>query len=110
MNLTKEHNRECARKILNSKGIKFESLNNDLHWKIGTMNFYPTTLRWNDNYRNINGFGLNEMLKEIKPIITESSVIYKRQLSVEKMFNIAKKVKPCNLEKVCESLHKEIYK
>lgn len=110
MNITKEQNRENSRKILNSKGIKFESLNNDLHWQIGTMAFYPTTLRWNDNFKNVNGIGLKEMLIELSIGTMDETVIYKKQLSVEQMFNIAKKVKPLNLNAVCEVLHKSIYK
>lgn len=108
MNPQKEYNRENARKILNAKSINFESLNNDLHWKIGTMDFYPTTLRWNDSFKNINGIGIKEMIKEL--YIGEQSIGDKQQLSIEQMFTIAKRVNPLNLEKVCQKLHEAIYK
>lgn len=106
MNPIKEQKRNEARQALTEKGIEFRSLNNDLHWVVGTINFYPTTGKWFDfENTGINGDGYKSLLRHLKPSIGKI-----KKVSVEEMFEIAKKVKPMNLESICEAIHKEVYK
>lgn len=95
---------ECA-KALASNGIAWKSFNNNLHWKIGPVNFYPTTGKWRDESTDEVGDGYKELIKYLKP-----KPMYTKSLSPEQMFEIAKKVKPMNLMAVCTELHRQIYK
>lgn len=112
MNEIKKENRRIAKNELTNAGIKYESLNNDLHWKIGTVNFFPTTQRWTDEFNDESGQGLKSFIRYIKKEkqITESSVIENRQLSVEQLFQIAAHSKDRSLEGICKAIHKEVYK
>lgn len=105
MNEFKQQMREVCRKAFQAKGIEWESLNQDLHWKIGPVNFYPTTGKWRDESTDEVGEGYKDLIKYLKP-----KPVGVKQLSPEQMFEIAKKVKPMNLNAVCEALHKAIYK
>ncbi len=124
MTQDKENNRINARKILNAKGIKFDSFNNDLHWKIGTVNFYPTTLKWRDditvddcvNKKNIKhnyGTGLKELIEYLRQATVSQAVESGAEplikLSVEQIFDIAKKSKDKSLMGICTSIHERIY-
>lgn len=109
--MNKEYKKEEIRKLFIKEGIKYQSFNNDFHWKIGHINFYPTTELWqSDNIGGDKGRGVDSLIRFLKyrtTIINHDILI---QLSVEQMFSIAKKVKPLNLEKVCEAIHKAVYK
>lgn len=105
MNEFKQQMREVCRKAFQSKGIEFESFNQDLHWKIGSVNFYPTTGKWRDESTDQTGDGYKELIKYLKP-----KPMYTKSLTPEQMFEIAKRVKPMNLMAVCTELHKAIYK
>jgi len=110
MKPSKEKNRENCRKILDKLKVSYESLNNDTHWKMGTVNFFPTTLKWFDEYTQERGEGINELLKHIStPEITEPSVIDKKQLSVDDLYQVAKKVRPQTVINICEVIHRKIY-
>ncbi len=106
MNKEKEYNIKRSREILTDHRIKWESFNNDYHWKIGKIDYFPSTLKWISGEDR--GIGIEELLKYIQdiPRIEKNHIC----LSVEEIFNIAKKVKPLNLEKVCEAIHKAVYK
>ncbi len=118
MNKSKEINREHARKVLNIANIKWESFNNDNHWKIGSIDFWPTTLKWIDNYKNEKGNGVSQLVEHLR--ITYPMQIYVpkgvftlqgvQPLSVEQLFQIAAHSKDKSLMGICESIHKEIYK
>ena len=110
MNAEKIYNREESRKYLTNAGIVFESFNKDLHWKIGSIDFFPTTLKWIDNDNDIKGIGWHILVEHIKKKESVRNYEPSNELSVEQMFNIAKKVKPMNLETVCKKLHEAIYK
>lgn len=105
MNDFKKQMKEESSKALLEKGIDFEVFNNGLHWKIGSVNFYPTTGKWRDELTEKSGHGHKELIKYLKP-----KPLGMKILSPEQMFYIAKKVKPMNLMAVCESLHNAIYK
>ena len=113
MNRNKDYNREHAREVLKKANIDWQSFNKDNHWKIGKIDFYPTTLRWIDTDTELSSEGVFQLVEHLRtnyPMQTytpRTGIMY--ELSVEEMFKIAKKVKPLNLEKVCETLHKEIY-
>jgi len=106
MNFDKELNLKQSIDVLTHHNITWESFNNNLHWKIGKINFFPTTQRWNDEDTGERAKGLESLLKHIR----KPNIEARKYLSVEQMFTFAKKVTPMNLEKVCEVLHKEIYK
>lgn len=116
MNEIKIQNRIKAKNAFIHNGISYKSFNNDLQWKIGNINFFPTTHKWNDELNDERGQGLSEFIKYLLNKEMESNNYLKMinksspiKLSIEDMFNIAKKVKPMNLEKVCEAIHKAVY-
>lgn len=98
-----------ATKAFKAAKISFEKLNNGIHWKIGSINFYPTTHKWFDETTGDRGRGLKEVVDFLKKQSAEASVIDRRKLSVDDIFNIAKKVYPHNLYDICTAIHKEIY-
>lgn len=57
--------REVCRKALQAKGIKFEVFNNDLHWKVGSVNFYPTSGKWRDESTDEIGEGYKSLLNTL---------------------------------------------
>lgn len=105
MNDFKKQIRETARRALNDKGISFTSFNNDYHWKIGSVNFYPTTGKWRDESTEKIGDGYKDLIKYLKPRPIDTKV-----LTPQQMFDMAKKVRPMNLMDVCIKLHQVIYK
>ena len=112
MNENKKQERRIAKVDLQQAGISYVSLNNDLHWKIGTsINFFPTTGRWRDEVKDETGQGTRSLIRYIKgeKKITESSVIDKKQLSVQQISKIFLKNEGKSLMEKCELLHKEIY-
>ena len=118
MNEIKKQNRRIAKDELLKAGIKYQSLNNDLHWKVGSINFFPTTGRWTDEQKNESGQGLKSFIRYIKinygMIEPESEWkkinSYPNQLTVEQLFQIAAHSKDKSLEGICKEIHKEVYK
>ncbi len=104
MNEFKEQKRNEARNALKAKGIVFESFNQDLHWKIGCVNFYPTTGLWKDEETDVEGHGYKDLIKYLAP-----KPFSGKKISVEKMFEIARKSKDRSLEGILTEIHKEIY-
>lgn len=104
MQTFKEQKREEARKALTAKGIVFQSFNDDYHWKIGTVNFYPTTGLFRDEANDHQDSGYKALIKYLNP--KPKSV---KQLTVEQIFDIAKRSKDRSLEGICEAIHKGIY-
>ena len=105
MNSNKMYNRQRARNVLTSKGITWHTFNNDTHWKIGTIDFWPTTNKWIDNKNGLLKEGLEELVNHI-------IVPYKqepKQLSVQQIAKIFTKNQDKSLMEKCELLHKEIY-
>lgn len=94
---------ERARKSLTKAGVEWKEFNDSYHFKIGKLDFWPSTGKWISG--NDEGRGLDELLRFLKPRNGKAKV-----LTVEQIFDIAKKVKPLNLHDVCEAIHKEIYK
>jgi hypothetical protein len=110
MHPLKEQRREKARKALNARNIEFESFNDDLHWKIGNIDFYPTSGYWDDRSNGQTGHGHESLIKYIKPKIMDGSVIKKSQLTIEQIFQIAIRSKDKSLTGICTEIHKAIYK
>lgn len=114
MKFNKEEKLSSARTQLRTSGIKWEELNEGYHFKIGCVNYYPTTDKWHRDSGEIKGTGIRHLIKYIestkKKRITEPSVIDKNQLTVEQIFNIASHSKDKSLMGICESIHREIYK
>lgn len=104
MNSNKEQNIEIAINRFKELGIKYKSLNNGFHWKINAFNFFPSTHKWNHDFNKTFGEDIDSFIDKIKTV-----KFINKELSVEEMFEIARKVKPMNLESVCIALHKEIY-
>lgn len=105
MNALKDQNRNEARKRLTAAGLDWKSFNNDCHWKINEVDFWPTTHKWLCPLTGEVEYGIKELIAYLKP-----KSISVKKITIEQMFEIAKKVKPMNLHAVCEALHKEIYK
>lgn len=110
-----EFNKGIALEALRVANIKYDSFNNDLHWKIGSIDFWPTSLKWNDNYKNTKGQGVFQLIEHLRMTYPSHTYnpynknIFPKTLSPDQIFDIAKKVKPMNLNAVCEAIHKEIY-
>lgn len=93
-------------------GIEFKTYNNGVHFKIGSINFYPTTGKWFDEVTENKGVGIDNLIRLIsksKKEIADASVIDKKAFTVEELFDIAKKSKVQSLHGICESIHKAIY-
>ena len=109
MNGSKEMNRIGARILLQNNNIEFESFNNDFHWKIGKIDFYPTTLNWIDNNRNYSSHGTLELVEYIKINLSPKRTENAKELSVQQIAKIFTKNQDKSLMEKCELLHKEIY-
>lgn len=108
MNEFKKKMRQIAKATFSKKGIAYQSLNNDMHWKIGTVDFYPTTGLWIDAVNEERGEGYKSLIKYLNPENAVNKPI--KTLSIEQIFDIAKKSKDKSLLGICTSIHKEIYK
>lgn len=109
MNETKKQERRLAKAELNDRGIKYQSFNNDLHWKVGVVDFFPTTGRWSNNITDESGQGLRSFIRYITKE-EKTKPLDLNRLSIEQLFEIAKKSKDKSLEGICGAIHKEIYK
>ena len=110
MNPLKEHKREVARNLLKKANINFISLNNDMHWKVGHINFYPTTELWqSDNIGGDKGKGIDSLLRFLKHKVVVENHELQRRLSVQEIAKIYLNNKDKSLMEKCEILHKEIY-
>ena len=96
--------------------IPYNSFNNDLHWKIMDIDYWPTTLKWQDLKENIKGIGNKECIDYIKnkyPMMFISKGVSTfgvvKTLSVQEIVKIFLKHKDKSLMEKCELLHKEIY-
>ena len=89
-------------------GLCWESFNQDMHWKINGVNFYPTTHRWFDIRKDYRGEGIKQFTKYIRTRQQKDESIAK-QLTVDELFEIAKHVKPQSLYAILEAIHKGIY-
>lgn len=111
MKKSKEHMKIVATQCLIKNGIRWKELNNGYHFKIGHINFYPTTGLWqSDNIGGDKGRGIDSLIRLLKknnPIIKYKDNI--NQLSVEQLFQIASHSKLKSLMGICEAIHKEIY-
>ena len=105
MNAFKAMNRIIARETLTGKNIKWKSFNNDFHWKIGTIDFFPTTWKWIDNKNGELKEGLEELVNHILVPYTPEP----KKLSVQQIAKIFLKNEGKSLMEKCELLHKEIY-
>lgn len=91
-----------ARLKLEKAGIEHQEFNNGIHFKIGKIDFWPTTGKWMDGVDE--GRGIQELIKRINPPVSKV-----KKLSVEQIFQIAVKSKDRSLEGICVSIHTEIY-
>lgn len=106
MNPNKDEN--LKKSLAAFKGMEFKRLNNDTHWKFGRFNFFPTTHKWTDDLTKEYGHGIDSALIQLRSNPDRPKLA--RYKTVEELFDIARKVKPMNLEAVCIAIHKEIYK
>ena len=91
--------------------IPYHSFNNDMHWKIMDIDYWPTTLKWQDLKENKKGIGNKECIDYIKnkyPMLFIPKGV--QPLTVDQLFNIASHSKEKSLIGICRALHKEIYK
>lgn len=105
INTIKQDRIKKAAQILKSSGFTWKEFNNGYHWRINEVDFWPTKDKWLCPLTGEIVYGLRALIAYLKP-----KQIKTKQLSVEQMFEISKKVKPMNLMAVMQALHKEIYK
>lgn len=105
MNPIKEKIKKENAFALKRAGICWDSYNNDTHWKFSSIDFWPTTEKWQCSETGKTGEGVESLLKHLRRSRTKNV----KTLSTEQMFDIAKKVRPMNLHAVCAALRKEIY-
>ena len=96
--------------------ITYNSFNNDMHWKIMDIDYWPTTLKWQDLKENKKGIGNKECIDYIKnkyPMMFIDKGISQfgvsKRLSVQQIAKIFTKNQDKSLMEKCELLHKEIY-
>lgn len=106
MNPIKEQIKKEAAMALFKAGIKWESLNNDNHWRINEIDFWPTTDKWLCPLTGETEYGVENLINYIQAKTPKKGI---RRLSIGQMFTIAARVRPTNLLMVCGALHKEIY-
>lgn len=106
MNPIKEQIRKDAAKALLNAGLKWKSFNNDTHWRVNEIDYWPTTDKWLCPLTGEIVYGIENLIKYIK---VKSSQIGIRNLTIDQMFTIAARVRPTDLLMVCAALHKEIY-
>jgi hypothetical protein len=115
MKPSKEHLKILASQSLIKAGINWTEYNNGLHYKIGNIDFYPTTGKWIRNYKgtkdDIFGQGVETLigmiLSERKPY---PNVKGSYPLTVQQIAKIFLKNEGKSLMEKCEILHKEIYR
>lgn len=94
-----------ARIKLSKAGIEFTEHNNGIHFKVGEIDFWPTTGKWIDGIDE--GRGVQELIKRLTP---KRSVGVNKTMTVEQIFQIAVHSKEKSLIGICTAIHKEIYK
>lgn len=72
-----------ARKKLSKAGIEWQEFNNGIHFKIGNIDFWPTTGKWIDGMDE--GRGIQELIKRLKP----RSAGVSKTMTAEQIFQIA---------------------
>ena len=111
MAVDKDKLKIVASQSLIKAGINWQEFNNGYHWKIGHINFYPTTGLWqSDNIGGDKGRGIDSLIRLLRkdnPVVHYRSDINK--LSVDQLFNIASHSKEKSLIGICRAIHKEIY-
>ena len=108
-----ENNRLMSENLLREANLTWESFNNNLHWKIGSVNFFPTTLKWRDEATEVSGEGVMKLihyLREKNPLFfANNEGKLQKQLTVQQIAKIFTKNQDKSLMEKCEILHKEIY-
>ena len=60
-------NEENSLRLLDSLGIKYETLNKSIsHYRISGINFWPTTGKYYDPKTGLKGRGVRNLIKELK--------------------------------------------
>lgn len=107
-NPKKHDNIKEAERLLKAAGFEWKSFNNGYHWKIGDLDFYPSTHRWEDRKKDFHGYGLKEFIKYVANRIIRNKS-FGKILTVEQVFDLAKESKDKSLFAICEAIHKGIY-
>ncbi len=108
MKLSKKQLIEKARGRLNEECLLWLEYNDGYHFKVGIIDFWPTTERWIEKTENgdVKGKGIESLIKHI---VKDANKVRSHKLSVQDLVKIATKVKPQNLTSICEAIHKEVY-
>lgn len=107
MNQNKINNRIESKKAFDHNNIKYVSLNDDFQWKVGTINFFPTTFKWHDQKNGRTGHGLISGIKYIKG----SGILgnLKEEFTVQDFYKIALKSEDKTMAGTCEAIHRAVY-
>lgn len=103
----KEKKMSEAAFALKEAGISWNSYNQGMHWKFGTIDFWPSTGKWICSKTDVRGLGYKELIAHVRRPVKKEGM---RSLTVEQIFEIAKHSKDRSLFGICENIHKEIYK
>lgn len=114
MNVSKEHNKIVNTQSLIKAGIKWVEYNNGLQYKIGNIDFYPTTGKWIQNFKGVKDDIFGQGIDTLIPHIISQSEPFQNvkgyyPLTVQQMSKIFIKNEDKSLMEKCEILHKEIY-
>lgn len=117
MNPKAEFNKGLSMKSFKDAKIPYTSLNNDMHWKVIDVDFWPTSLKWQDLKSDKKGVGVFECIEYLRTkypmYVYTPKGIFNLQgvhpLTVDQMFDIACHSKEKSLIGICRTLHKEIY-
>lgn len=104
MNPIKEKIKRENAQALKKAGICWDSYNHDTHWKFSTIDFWPTTEKWQCTETGLTGIGVDTLLKHVRRPRTKNV----KTLSVEQIFEVAKKGTGSLYDR-CQMIHKEIY-
>jgi len=113
-----EFNLGLSRQAFRDAKIPYTSLNNDMHWKVIDVDFWPTSLKWQDLKKDKKGQGVFECIEYLRtkhpmyvhfPGENVITAIKCNSLSVQQIAKIFTKNQDKSLMEKCEILHKEIY-
>lgn len=108
MKTEKEEKRAEAERLFKAAEFKWESFNDNLHWRVEGIEFYPTTWKWFDQKNEFKDHGIENLIRYIqtRPNKKHDSV---KILTVEQVFEVAKRSPDKSLFGICTSIHKSIY-
>jgi predicted Zn-ribbon and HTH transcriptional regulator len=107
-NPVKQERMKEAEKLFKAAGFTWQSFNNNYHWRVAGIDFFPTTERWFDTKNDFHGQGVKEFIRYVQGRENAQKKLNK-VLTIEQIFEIAKSSKDKSLFGICETIHRGIY-